>query len=87
MHAGCARSHPQSPIGNGIDSRALRVHFDDVSKRKPVPKEKKSPGTIMAEAIRKKANNLSDAERESLLGDAMRIIYGSKGQAAHAHRR
>ena len=38
------------------------------------PKEKKTPGTILAEEIRAKANKLTDAERESLLGDAMRII-------------
>jgi len=65
------------------------VHFGHVSKSKTttVPKEKKTPGTVMAEALRKQANKLSDAERESLLGDAMRIIYGSRGQAAHAHRR
>ena len=41
----------------------------------------------MAEAIRTRANKLTDGERESLLGDAMRIIYGAGGKAAHAHRR
>jgi hypothetical protein len=65
------------------------VHHDSVSKnKKPVtPREKKTPGTIMAEEIRARANRLTDAERESLLSDAMRIIYGSKGKAAHASRR
>ena len=41
----------------------------------------------MAEEIRASANKLTDTERESLLGDAMRIIYGSEGKAAHAGRR
>ena len=41
----------------------------------------------MAEAIRARANKLTDAERESLLGDAMRIIYSAEGKAAHASRR
>ena len=31
----------------------------------------------MADEVRDRANKLSDAERESLLGDAMRIIYSS----------
>ena len=72
-----------------IDARAFRVHFDPVSKSKKAstPKEKKTPGTGMAEAIRARANKLTDGERESLLGDAMRIIYGTGGVAAHAHRR
>lgn len=37
----------------------------------------------MAEASRTRANKLADGERESLLGDAMRIIYGARGKAAH----
>jgi hypothetical protein len=58
------------------------------SKKASAPKEKKTPGTIMAEEIRARANHLTDAERESLLGDAMRIIYGTKGKTtAHASRR
>lgn len=41
----------------------------------------------MAEGIRTRANKLTDQDRESLLGDAMRIIYGAKSKAAHASRR
>ena len=41
----------------------------------------------MGGAIRARANKLSDTERESLLGDAMRMIYGANGKAAHAHLR
>jgi hypothetical protein len=41
----------------------------------------------MAGTIRARTNKLSDTERESLLGDAMRIIYGSNGNAVHAHLR
>jgi hypothetical protein len=57
------------------------------AKKSVTPKEKKTPGTIIAEEIRSKANNLTDAERESLLADAMRIIYGVEDKSAHARRR
>lgn len=50
-------------------------------------REKKTPGTIMAEEVRARANTLTDAERESLMAHAMRSIYGEKSGAAHAHRR
>ena len=66
------------------------MHSCRVSKpKKPVATatEKKTPGTIMGEKIRARANNLSDTEREALMGDAMRIIYGSQGDAARTHRR
>lgn len=47
-----------------------------------------TPGTIMGEKIRARANKLTDEEREALMGEAMRIIYdGAQGKAAHAHRR
>ncbi len=49
--------------------------------------EKKMPGTVMAAKIRARANKLTDSEREALMGDAMRIIYGSEGNAVRAHRR
>ena len=72
-----------------VDARVFPLHFDTVSnsKKTPLSKEKKTPGTILAEAIRTRANKLTDGERNSLLGDAMRIIYGAEGNAAHAHRR
>ena len=41
----------------------------------------------MAARIRARANKLTDTEREALMGDAMRIIYGAEGKAAHADRR
>jgi len=50
------------------------------SKKIILPKEKKTPGTIMAGFLRAGANKLSGTERESLLGDAMRIICDSRGQ-------
>lgn len=78
-----------SDFEGAIDGQALWRHLVDVSstKKRVAPKQKKTPGTIMAEEIRASANKLTDAERESLLGDAMRIIYGSEGKAAHAGRR
>ena len=72
-----------------VDADASRMHPCRVSTpKKPVATatEKKTPGTIMGEKIRARANNLSDTERETLMGDAMRIIYGSQGDAARAHR-
>ena len=57
-----------------------------IKKEKPADSTP-TPGTIMGEKIRARANNLSDTEREALMGDAMRIVYGSQGDAARAHRR
>ena len=45
-----------------------------------------TPGTVMAAKIRARANKLTDSEREALMGDAMRIIYGTEGDAVRAHR-
>ena len=85
----CPRGFPSRPPPEGVDGCPHRVHRESVSntKKTSLPKEKKTPGTIMAEVIRTRANKLTDGERESLLGDAMRIIYGNGGKAAHAHRR
>ena len=46
-----------------------------------------TPGTILGGKIRARANKLTDSEREALMGDAMRIIYGSQRDAVRAHRR
>jgi hypothetical protein len=51
------------------------------------PTGKKTPGTEMAARIRARANKLTDGEREALMSDAMRIIYGAEPNAARAHRR
>ena len=65
------------------------MHFRDVSKpKKAKPSEDATtPGTVMAAKIRARANKLTDSEREALMGDARRIIYGSEGEAARAHCR
>ena len=42
---------------------------------------------VVAAKIRVRANKLTDSEREALIGDAMRVICGSEGEAARAHRR
>ena len=65
------------------------MHFRGVSKpKKAKPSDDAAtPGTVMAAKIRARANKLTDSEREALMGDAMRIIYGSEGEAARAHRR
>jgi hypothetical protein len=48
---------------------------------------KKTKGTIIAEDIRKKANSISDAEREQLLEEARALMHAEdeKGKA-RAHR-
>ena len=46
-----------------------------------------TPGAIMGEKIRARANKLTDAERDALTAEAMRIIYRADEPAAHAHRR
>ena len=59
------------------------MHFRDVSKpKKAKPSEDATkPGTVIAAKIRARANELTDSEREAVMGDAMRIIYGSEGEA------
>jgi hypothetical protein len=67
----------------------LRI-MEPMSKvKKPGAKarERKTPGTLMAEEVRARANTLTDAERESRMAYAMRAIYGEESRAAHAHRR
>ena len=71
-----------------VDALTREMHFRDVNK----PKKAKSsgdaatPGTVLAAKILARANKLTDTEREVLMGDAMRIIYGSEAEAARAHR-
>lgn len=62
------------------------MHCGNVSKSKTttVPKEKKTPGTIMVDKYRPRMNKLTDVEREKLLALAMVTIYG---QTANADRR
>lgn len=65
------------------------MHFGRVSKAKK-PKtsaEPPTPGTVMAAKLRARANKLTDSERAALMGDAMRIVYGTKEDAVRAHRR
>ena len=73
----------------GFDAHENCGHGESVSKaKKTKPAESApTPGTVMGEKIRARANKLSDTQREALMGDAMRIIYGSQGDAVRAHRR
>ena len=64
--------------------------FKPVSKPKTTaakPKAAKTPGTVIAEKLRSRANALSDAERSVLLEDALRLVYGAGNSPAHAHSR
>jgi hypothetical protein len=73
-----------------VDLGSVPAHPVSVSKaKKPGAKgrERKTPGTMMAEEVRARTNTLTDAERDSLMASAMRAIYGEKSGAANAHRR
>ena len=63
------------------------MHFRRVSKSKKAKPsdDATTPGTIIAAKIRARANKLTDSGREALMGDAMRIICSSEGDAARAH--
>jgi hypothetical protein len=52
--------------------------MSNAKKRHAKPREKKTPGAVMAAEARARANRLTEAERESLLAYAMRAIYGAK---------
>lgn len=50
--------------------------------------EQKTKGTVIAERIRSKTNQLSDEERERLVQKARKLMHGGGGQdKACAHRR
>ena len=63
------------------------MHFRRVSKPKKAKTsdDATTPGTVMAAKIRARANKRTDSGREALMGDAMRIICSSEGDAARAH--
>jgi hypothetical protein len=44
--------------------------------------KKKTVGTVMAEKLRAEANGISDSEREVLLKEGLRMIYGGRRQRA-----
>ena len=48
--------------------------------------QKKTPGTIQAEAIRARCNKLTEAERRKLRDEAMRLYYGCEPKPASSHR-
>ncbi len=67
----------------------MTTHLFAVSKRKKagLSEDTATPGTVIAAKIRTRANKLTDEEREALMADAMRIIYGAEGDAVRAHHR
>jgi hypothetical protein len=52
--------------------------------KKHPKKESKSPGTLIAEKARAKANSHSDEKRHELLEQGMAIIYGGSNHAKSA---
>jgi hypothetical protein len=65
--------------------------MDSVSVSKPKKAKQRedtaTPGTVIAAKIRTRANRLTDGEREALMADPMRVIYGTEGDTVRAHRR
>jgi hypothetical protein len=72
-----------------IDAQCGPMHRVFVSKPKKAKQREgtATPGTVIAAKIRTRANGLTDREREALMADAMRVIYGAEGDAVGAHRR
>ncbi len=48
---------------------------------------KKTPGTLLAEEMRADGNKLTDADRERLGEEFMRLYYGTELKPAHTRRR
>ena len=74
------RSNRRRTRGDAVDAHGNCRHGESVSKAKKVkPAESApTPGTVMGEKIRARANKLSDTEREALMGDAMLFICSSQ---------
>ena len=53
---------------------------------KPKP-AKKTPGTLLAEKMRADGNKLTDAQREKLSEEFMKLYYGGKSEPAPTRRR
>ena len=48
---------------------------------------KKTPGTVLAEQMRAEGNKLTDADREKLGEEFMKLYYGGEPKAAPHRRR
>jgi hypothetical protein len=56
-------------------------------KRKKAPVEKPSPGTVLGAKMRAEGNKLTDAQREKLGEEFMKLYYGGLPTPATTHRR
>jgi hypothetical protein len=56
-------------------------------KRKKPPVEKATSGTVLGAKLRAECNQLSDAEREKLGGEFLKLYYGGQPLPATTHRR
>jgi hypothetical protein len=56
-------------------------------KRKKAQVEKASAGTALAARMRAEANKLTDAEREKLGEEFLKLYYGGETKSATARRR
>lgn len=56
-------------------------------KRKKAPPEKASAGTVLAARARSEGNKWTDAEREKLGEQFMKLYYGGKTKPATTRRR
>jgi len=48
---------------------------------------KKTPGTLLAEKMRAEGNKLTDAQREKLSENFMKLYYGGSSEPAPTRRR
>ena len=75
---------------NRVDAPSPECQIAAVKAKKsirPASPKAESKGTRWAAELRAECNQLSDAEREDLLAEAMRLIYADESKPAHAHRR
>ncbi len=56
-------------------------------KRKKAPQEKASAGTVLAARARAEGNKWTDAQREKLGEQFMKLYYGGETKPATTHRR
>jgi len=56
-------------------------------KRKKTPIEKATPGTVLAARARAEGNKWTDAERERLGEEFMKLYYGGQTKQATTRRR
>jgi hypothetical protein len=63
-------SRPFASLWHSVNGMKRRI--------KPQDAEAKSPGTVLSEKLRARANKHSDQEREKSIAEGLAIIYGGR---------